>query len=80
MARLLKLKIHSIILTSGTLAPLNPLISELGLPACTTLENQHIIDGSQVCVKIVSHGPDKERLDLSYNNQLTENNNKTGNF
>lgn len=69
MDQLLGHSIHSIILTSGTLAPLKPLISELGLPVSTSLENPHIIGSSQVCVKIVSCGPDKEPLISNYANR-----------
>ncbi|XP_055586273.1 regulator of telomere elongation helicase 1 homolog [Uranotaenia lowii] len=69
MRQLLGRNARSIILTSGTLAPLKPLISELDIPIAVRLENPHIIDGSQVCVKIVSQGPDKESLNSSYGNR-----------
>ncbi|XP_053678569.1 regulator of telomere elongation helicase 1 homolog [Anopheles nili] len=66
MRRLLGRGIRSIILTSGTLAPLKPLISELGIPIDVCLENPHIISQNQVYVKVVSHGPDKFELNSSY--------------
>nr|XP_029707927.1 regulator of telomere elongation helicase 1 homolog [Aedes albopictus] len=69
MRQLLGRNARSIILTSGTLAPLKPLISELDIPIAVRLENPHIIDGSQVCVKIVGQGPDKEMLNSSYSNR-----------
>lgn len=69
MDQLMGRNIRSIILTSGTLAPLKPLISELGIPIGATLENPHIIGPSQVCVKIVSYGPDKEPLISDYKNR-----------
>ncbi|XP_001653621.2 regulator of telomere elongation helicase 1 homolog [Aedes aegypti] len=69
MRQLLGRNARSIILTSGTLAPLKPLISELDIPIAVRLENPHIIDGSQVCVKIVGQGPDKESLNSSYGNR-----------
>ncbi|XP_058443866.1 regulator of telomere elongation helicase 1 homolog [Malaya genurostris] len=69
MRQLLGKNARSIILTSGTLAPLKPLISELDIPIAVRLENPHIIDGSQVCVKIVGQGPDKESLNSSYSNR-----------
>ncbi|XP_058817488.1 regulator of telomere elongation helicase 1 homolog [Topomyia yanbarensis] len=69
MRQLLGKNARSIILTSGTLAPLKPLISELDIPVAVRLENPHIIDGSQVCVKIVGQGPDKENLNSSYGNR-----------
>ncbi|CAO1391915.1 unnamed protein product [Diamesa serratosioi] len=69
MEQLLGNKIHSIILTSGTLAPLKPLIGELGIPIHHRLENPHIVGKDQVCVKIVSQGPDKEPLISNYQNR-----------
>lgn len=69
MANLLARDVRSIILTSGTLAPLKPLISELAIKIDQQLENPHIIKESQVAVKIVSAGPDKEPLDSSYQNR-----------
>lgn len=48
MKGLLNLGVHSIIVTSGTLSPLPPLISELGIPINITLENKHVISPHQV--------------------------------
>ena len=50
-------------------APLQALISELSIPVGQRLENPHIIDNSQVCVKVVSSGPDGELLDSSFKNR-----------
>lgn len=69
MEQLLNKNVRSIILTSGTLAPLKPLIAELAIPIAQTLENPHIVGKSQVCVKIVSYGPDKELLISNYQNR-----------
>ena len=69
MEQLLNKNVRSIILTSGTLAPLKPLIAELAIPIKQTLENPHIVGKSQVCVKIVSYGPDKELLISNYQNR-----------
>lgn len=69
MQQLLGKNVRSVILTSGTLAPLKPLISELGIPIDVRLENPHIVTSAQVCVKIVSSGPDKERLISNYENR-----------
>ena len=69
MQQLLGKNTRSIILTSGTLAPLKPLISELGIPIDIRLENPHIVTTSQVCVKIISQGPDKEPLVSNYENR-----------
>ncbi|XP_051173035.1 regulator of telomere elongation helicase 1 homolog [Leptopilina boulardi] len=59
--------IRSVILTSGTLSPLKPFISELGIPIGVQLENPHIVTGKQVCVGILAQGPDSEPLNSSYN-------------
>lgn len=69
MANVVARNVRSIILTSGTLAPLKPLISELAIAVDQRLENPHIIKSSQVAVKIVSAGPDKEALDGAYANR-----------
>nr|CAI5851122.1 unnamed protein product [Callosobruchus analis] len=59
-----------VILTSGTLAPLGPYACELELRADVRLENPHIVKGDQVCVRIVTKGPDSETLNCNYNNRL----------
>uniref|UniRef100_A0A182W5F6 Regulator of telomere elongation helicase 1 homolog n=1 Tax=Anopheles minimus TaxID=112268 RepID=A0A182W5F6_9DIPT len=69
MRQLLDSGARSIILTSGTLAPLKPLISELNMPVAVSLENPHIIDRSQVYVKVISHGPDRVELNSSFKNR-----------
>lgn len=53
MKGLLNLGVHSIIVTSGTLSPLAPLISELGIPINITLENKHVITKDQVRVHLM---------------------------
>lgn len=69
MTQVLSQKVRSVILTSGTLSPLKPLISELGIPVEVCLENPHIIGRSQVYVKIISQGPDSEQLISNYQNR-----------
>lgn len=48
MRSLLEQGVHSIIITSGTLSPLQATISELGIPINVQLENPHIIKSNQV--------------------------------
>ena len=48
MGRLAKLGARSIILTSGTLSPLQATAEEIGLDFPVRLENQHIVTSSQV--------------------------------
>ncbi|XP_022124379.2 regulator of telomere elongation helicase 1 homolog [Pieris rapae] len=69
MKQLMDQNVRSIILTSGTLAPLKPLISELGIPIGVQLENPHIVKSNQICVKIVSQGPDSVMLNSNYQNR-----------
>ncbi|KAK0079878.1 hypothetical protein PV325_000708 [Microctonus aethiopoides] len=67
MRQIVELGVHSIILTSGTLSPLQPFITELGIPIEVQLENPHIVKPDQVCVGILSQGPDGHQLNSSYN-------------
>ncbi|TMW51728.1 hypothetical protein DOY81_003220 [Sarcophaga bullata] len=69
MEQLLNTKVRSVILTSGTLAPLKPLIAELAIPITQTLENPHIVKSSQVYVRIIGSGPDREQLISNYQNR-----------
>lgn len=69
MKMLLELGVRTVILTSGTLAPLRPLISELGIAVGVHLENPHVVSKQQICVKILSNGPDGEPLNASYSNR-----------
>ncbi|XP_073944470.1 regulator of telomere elongation helicase 1 [Choristoneura fumiferana] len=69
MKQLMEQNVRSIILTSGTLAPLKPLISELGIPIGTQLENPHIVKANQICVKIIPQGPDSTQLNSNYQNR-----------
>lgn len=69
MGMLIKKGVRSIILTSGTLAPLLPLISELDLDVKVTLENPHIVKVNQVLVRVLTKGPDGEVLNCSYQNR-----------
>ncbi|XP_017035372.1 regulator of telomere elongation helicase 1 homolog [Drosophila kikkawai] len=69
MEQLLNTQVRSVILTSGTLAPLKPLIAELAIPVAQHLENPHIVDQSQVYVKIIGTGPDRQQLISNYTNR-----------
>nr|XP_016931748.1 regulator of telomere elongation helicase 1 homolog [Drosophila suzukii] len=69
MEQLLNTQVRSVILTSGTLAPLKPLIAELAIPVAQHLENPHIVDHSQVYVKIIGTGPDRQQLISNYTNR-----------
>ncbi|WCJ44724.1 hypothetical protein M5689_025378 [Euphorbia peplus] len=57
----------SVILTSGTLSPMNSFSSELGVQFGTSLEAPHVIDiESQVWASVISTGPDNYPLNASY--------------
>ncbi|XP_015884086.1 uncharacterized protein LOC107419791 [Ziziphus jujuba] len=57
----------SVILTSGTLSPMNSFSSELGIHFETSLEAAHVIDvNSQVWPAIISTGPGNFPLNASY--------------
>lgn len=69
MRHLLKKNPRSLIFTSGTLAPLKPLIIELGISDPIQLTNPHIVQPFQVNVKIVGRGLDRELLNSSFKNR-----------
>lgn len=64
-------KVRSIVLTSGTLAPMDVLSSELSVPFKNRLEAMHIIDPEQVWVGAVSKGPNQAQLLGVYKNMET---------
>ena len=58
---------RSVVLTSGTLAPLSSFASELGVDFPIRLEAQHCIDmGRQVWGAVVSSGPNRIALNAGY--------------
>ncbi|KAI7898833.1 helicase C-terminal domain-containing protein [Cokeromyces recurvatus] len=59
---------HSVILTSGTLSPLNTFAAELGAKFTGKLEANHVIKPSQVWVSAISHGPTGIPLKGVFNN------------
>jgi Rad3-related DNA helicase len=67
MQQLLDEGVRSIILTSGTLSPLRPFISEIGIEISVQLENPHIISEKQIYVNIISTGYNGYSLNSSYN-------------
>ncbi|RZF47024.1 hypothetical protein LSTR_LSTR013815 [Laodelphax striatellus] len=72
MRSLIEQGVRSIILTSGTLAPLDATITELGIPVEVTLENPHIVKGDQVCVSVLKTGPTNKELKSTYENRNNE--------
>eukprot|EP00051_Salpingoeca_urceolata_P016967 m.228503 g.228503 ORF g.228503 m.228503 type:complete len:1130 (+) comp18829_c1_seq1:180-3569(+) len=60
---------RSIILTSGTLSPLDAFAAELQMPFPVRLENKHVIAPKQVWIEVVKQGPSRVTLDASYRNR-----------
>ncbi|XP_055332533.1 regulator of telomere elongation helicase 1 homolog [Paramacrobiotus metropolitanus] len=62
-------EIHSMIITSGTLTPAEPLLKELAVPFPIQLYNPHVISGSQVWVGVISKGPDGIQWNSQFKNR-----------
>jgi regulator of telomere elongation helicase 1 len=63
------LGVRSVILTSGTLSPMDSYAAELQTPFPVRLENPHVVDASQLLVAVVPKGPTKKALNSSYQNR-----------
>ncbi|GAU92233.1 hypothetical protein RvY_04341 [Ramazzottius varieornatus] len=61
--------VHSLLITSGTLSPVEPLLKELMVPFNVQLFNPHIIKSSQVWVGVVGKGPDNVEWTSSFKNR-----------
>lgn len=59
---------RSIILASGTLAPINSFQSELGTTFPNMLQANHVIPSDQVYVRGIAHGPTGIGLKANYQN------------
>jgi len=67
MRSLQDLGMRSMLMTSGTLAPLGGFAAEFGIPFSVTLENGHVIDPrKQISVNVTPRGPSGIRLNASY--------------
>ncbi|WCJ40717.1 hypothetical protein M5689_021626 [Euphorbia peplus] len=64
-----KLGVGSIILTSGTLSPMDSFAYELKLPFPIRLENPHVISSNQIWAGIVKVGPSGRAFNSSYRNR-----------
>ncbi|BHF64747.1 Fanconi anemia group J protein [Sparganum proliferum] len=60
---------HSLILASGTLAPLDALAAELGLEFPVRLEANHVVSADRVFAASIARGPGGNRLCANYSNQ-----------
>ena len=60
---------RSIILTSGTLSPMDSFQAELGLEFKQKLENPHVIDQKQVMISALARGGSNQTFNFSYGNR-----------
>ncbi|OHT02808.1 helicase [Tritrichomonas foetus] len=64
---------HTIILTSGTLSPLDSFAAELNQKFPIRLENGHVASADQVFVGIMGEGHDHQRFEFNFNNRKNTN-------
>nr|XP_045012278.1 regulator of telomere elongation helicase 1 isoform X3 [Jaculus jaculus] len=72
MRELVHQGVHTIILTSGTLAPLSSFALEMQIPFPVCLENSHVIDRHQLWVGVIPKGPDGVQLSSAYDKRFSE--------
>lgn len=67
MKELAQHEIHSVIITSGTLSPIQSTAEAFGVPFPVVLENSHVVDPRrQLWGGVLTAGPDKVCLDASF--------------
>ncbi|ORZ40332.1 helicase C-terminal domain-domain-containing protein [Catenaria anguillulae PL171] len=64
--------VRSMILASGTLSPIHSFRQEMGIEVGYTLENDHVVDQSQVFVGIVPNGPNGIALSSAYETRKSQ--------
>ncbi|XP_055452055.1 regulator of telomere elongation helicase 1 isoform X3 [Psammomys obesus] len=64
--------VRTLILTSGTLAPLSSFALEMQIPFPVCLENPHIIDRNQLWVGVIPRGPDGVQLSSAYEKRFSQ--------
>ncbi|KAL9654203.1 hypothetical protein ABK040_000785 [Willaertia magna] len=62
----------ALILTSGTLSPMEGYAYELGLNFPIRLENPHVVNKDQVCIIAAQNGPTGIKLNSSFNNRSSD--------
>lgn len=72
MRELVRQGVRSLILTSGTLAPVSSFALEMQIPFPVCLENPHIIDKHQIWVGVVPRGPDGAQLSSAFDRRFSE--------
>lgn len=69
MRELKSLGVRSVVLTSGTLSPMDSYAAELQLPFPIRLENSHVIDRDQVYMAVLTKGVTNKALNSTYDNR-----------
>lgn len=69
MRDIIRQGVRSLILTSGTLSPLDSFTSELDVSFPVQLQNPHVITSKQIWAGIITKGPDGVELKSSYDNR-----------
>ncbi|XP_046923808.1 regulator of telomere elongation helicase 1 isoform X2 [Lynx rufus] len=72
MRELVRQGVRTLILTSGTLAPVSSFALELQIPFPVCLENPHVIDKHQIWVGIVTKGPDGAQLSSAFDKRFSD--------
>ncbi|XP_045836161.1 regulator of telomere elongation helicase 1 isoform X3 [Meles meles] len=72
MQELVRQGVRSVILTSGTLAPVPSLALEMQIPFPICLENPHVISKQQIWVGIVPKGPDGAQLSSAFDRRFSD--------
>ncbi|XP_062949511.1 LOW QUALITY PROTEIN: regulator of telomere elongation helicase 1 [Cynocephalus volans] len=72
MRELTRLGVRTLILTSGTLAPVSSFALEMQIPFPVCLENPHVIDKHQIWVGVVPRGPDRAQLSSAFDKRFSE--------
>ncbi|EDV23136.1 uncharacterized protein TRIADDRAFT_27892 [Trichoplax adhaerens] len=69
MKELIDQEVRAVILTSGTLSPIESLVAEFQVSFPVQLQNPHVIDKKQIWIGTVSKGPCGTALNSSYRNR-----------
>lgn len=64
--------VRTLILTSGTLAPLSSFALEMQIPFPVLLENPHVIEKHQLWVGVIPRGPDGAELSSAFDKRFSE--------
>ncbi|XP_036085024.1 regulator of telomere elongation helicase 1 isoform X6 [Rousettus aegyptiacus] len=72
MRELLRQGVRTLILTSGTLAPVSSFALEMQIPFPVSLENPHVIDKHQIWVGVVPNGPDGAQLSSAFDRRFSD--------